>query len=59
MEEAGEEEKGRGALGLGTSSKLLEPSAKGINLILYDYKIDGYAMGFNRHMINRITIGHA
>ena len=30
MEEAGEEEKGRGALGLGTSSKLLEPSAKGM-----------------------------
>jgi hypothetical protein len=29
MEEAGEEEKGRGAPGLGTSSKLLEPGAKG------------------------------
>jgi hypothetical protein len=30
MEEAGEEEKGRGAPGLGTSSKLLEPGAKGM-----------------------------
>jgi hypothetical protein len=29
MEEAGEEEKGQGAPGLGTSSKLLEPGAKG------------------------------
>jgi hypothetical protein len=29
MEEAGEEEKGRGAPDLGTSSKLLEPGAKG------------------------------
>jgi hypothetical protein len=29
MEEAGEEEKGRGAPGLGTSSKLLEPDVKG------------------------------
>jgi hypothetical protein len=29
MEEAGEEEKGRGAPGLGTSSKLLEPGVKG------------------------------
>jgi hypothetical protein len=29
MEEAGEEEKGRGALGLGTSSKLLELDVKG------------------------------
>jgi hypothetical protein len=28
MEEAGEEEKGRGAPGLETSSKLLEPSVK-------------------------------
>ena len=28
MEEAGEEEKGRGAPSLGISSKLLEPSAK-------------------------------
>jgi hypothetical protein len=29
MEEAGEEEKGRGAPGLETSSKLLEPGMKG------------------------------
>jgi hypothetical protein len=30
-----------------------------INLIFCDHKIDGYAMGFNRHMINRIKIGNA
>jgi hypothetical protein len=29
IEEAGDEEKGREALGLGTSSKLLEPGVKG------------------------------
>jgi hypothetical protein len=29
IEEVGEEEKGRGALSLGTSNKLLEPGAKG------------------------------
>jgi hypothetical protein len=29
MDEVGEEEKGQGAPGLGTSSKLLEPGAKG------------------------------
>jgi hypothetical protein len=30
IEEAGDEEKGRRALGLGTSRKLLEPSVKGM-----------------------------
>jgi hypothetical protein len=34
--------------------EIILPVLNSINLIFCDNKIDGYAMGFNMHMINRI-----
>jgi hypothetical protein len=34
--------------------EIILPVLNSINLIFCDHKIDGYAMGFNMHMINRI-----